>query len=125
MSDLSQFKEEMKSRTNKFAHRCVKLALALPEDQLGKHIRGQLTRSSTSVAANYRAVCGALSVPVIVSKMSIAIEEADETEFWIDFALEENIVRDESEARTLVKEAHEIASIMIKARHTLQNTKHR
>jgi hypothetical protein len=35
-------KDELKRRTKDFAHRCVKLAIALPKTQLGKHITGQL-----------------------------------------------------------------------------------
>ena len=42
-------------RTTDFAHRAVKLSLALPKSTLGRHISGQLVRCSTSVAANYRA----------------------------------------------------------------------
>jgi len=34
--------KELKQRTKNFAHRCVKLALALPRTQLGNHISGQL-----------------------------------------------------------------------------------
>jgi four helix bundle protein len=120
MSELGQFKEEMKKRTKLFAHRCVKLALSLPQDQLGNQIRGQLIRAATSVAANYRASCNALSIPVIITKMSISIEEADESEFWIEFALDENLT-ESTGADPLIKEAHEIASILIKARQTLQN----
>ena len=47
--------EELKTRTKAFAHRCVKLAMAMPNTKLGHHIQGQLIRCSTSVAANYRA----------------------------------------------------------------------
>jgi four helix bundle protein len=47
--------EKLKKRTKDFAQRCVKLAIALPKTTLGNHIRGQLIRCSTSVAANYRA----------------------------------------------------------------------
>jgi len=47
--------EELKKRTKEFAHRCVKLAVALPKTALGNHIRNQLVRCATSVAANYRA----------------------------------------------------------------------
>ena len=122
MSDLALFKEELKKRTKAFAHRCVKYALSLPQDQLGNHIRGQLIRSSTSVAANYRASCNALSVALIIAKLSVSIEEADESEFWIEFALDENL-SDTAEGTSLVKEAHEIASILSKSRQTLQNKK--
>lgn len=44
-------KEKLKNRTKKFAHRCVKLALSLPNSILGRHLQNQLIRSSTSVAA--------------------------------------------------------------------------
>lgn len=40
--------EELKNRTKEFAHRCVKLAMALPDTYLGNHIKGQLIRCSTS-----------------------------------------------------------------------------
>jgi len=123
MSELAQFKEELKKRIKLFAHRCVKLALSLPSDQLGNHIRGQLVRASTSAAANYRASCNALSIPLIVSKMSISIEETDESEFWIEFSQDENLIVNESEGNALRKEAHEIVLILTKARQTLQNKK--
>ncbi|BBE19366.1 hypothetical protein AQPE_3551 [Aquipluma nitroreducens] len=45
--------------------------------------------------------------------MSIAIEEADESEFWIEFALDEGLNSD-SNGLVLITEAHEIASILIK-----------
>ena len=50
-------KEELIERTKSFAHRCVKLAVVLPKTALGNHIKRQLIRCSTSVAANYRAAC--------------------------------------------------------------------
>ncbi len=62
---------ELKQRTKEFAHRCVKLALELPNGQLGKHISGQLIRCSTSVAANYRASCIAQSKESFISKLTI------------------------------------------------------
>jgi len=119
MSDLTSFKEQMKKRTKKFAHDCVKFSLSLPGDQPGKHISNQLIRCSTSVAANYRASCIAQTVPSLISKMSIAIEEADESEFWIEFALDEDL-NSSSNGFALITEAHEIASILIKSRMTLQ-----
>lgn len=122
MSELSEFKEGMKKRTIIFAHQCVKFAVSLPQDQLGNHISGQLIRASTSVAANYRASCIAQSVPVIISKISISLEEADESEFWIEFAMDENLC-DHAGAKPLLNEAHEIASILIKGRQTLQSIK--
>ena len=48
-------KEQLLKRTKEFAHACVKVAVTLPNNYLGNHIKGQLIRCSTSVAANYRA----------------------------------------------------------------------
>ena len=120
MSDLASFKDQLKKRTKRFAHDCVKFSLNLPNDQLGRHISSQLIRCPTSVAANYRASCIAQTVPSLISKMSIAIEEVDESEFWIEFATDEGLHSD-SNGLDLMTEAHEIASILIKSRMTLQN----
>src|SRR4030042_1704475 len=64
--------EELKRRTKDFAHRCIKLAMALAKTTLGNHIKGQLIRCSTSVAANYRSTCIAQSKPEFVSKWNMS-----------------------------------------------------
>ena len=65
--------DDLKVRTIFFAHRSVKLANALPNSTLGRHIKGQLIRWATSVAANYRAACIAQSKAGFISKLSIVI----------------------------------------------------
>jgi len=84
-------KDELKKRTKNFAHRCVKLCLALPNSRLGNHIKGQLIRCSTSVASNYRAACIAQSKASFISKLSIVIEEVDEAYFWLEFIIDEQL----------------------------------
>lgn len=113
-------KQELIQRTKDFAHRCVKLALKLPENYLGNHIKGQLIRCSTSVTANYRAACLAISKKAFVSKLSIVIEEADEAEFWLEFIIDEEL-KAEQLVKPLQKEAYELSSIFIVSRKTLQN----
>ncbi len=71
--------KELKKRTKGFAHRCVKLAITLPKTVLGTHIRKQLIRCATSVAANYRATLLAQTKAAFISKKSIVIEESDES----------------------------------------------
>ncbi len=44
-----------------------------------QHIGGQLIRGSTSVASNYRAACIAQSKASFVAKISIVVEESDES----------------------------------------------
>lgn len=85
--------EELITRTKTFAHRCVKLAMALPETTLGKHVRGQLIRCSTSVAANYRATCLSQSKVSFIAKISIVLEESDETAFWLEFIIDEKLLK--------------------------------
>ena len=84
-------REELTERTKLFAHRCVKLAMALQESPLGKHIRGQVIRCSTSVAANYRATCLSQSKASFIAKLSIVLEETDETAFWLEFIIDEKM----------------------------------
>ena len=110
--------EDLKKRTKNFAHRCVKLSLSLSENSLGCHIKKQLIRSSTSVAANYRAVCLAQSKASFASKLSIVIEEIDETHFWLEFLVEENLLK-KKQVTALLEEAKELTAIFVASRKTV------
>jgi len=109
--------DELKKRTKEFAHRCVKLAMALPDAPLGKHIRGQIIRCATSAAANYRAACLAQSKAGFISKLSIVIEEADESHFWLEFIVDENLMQKDL-VDPLIQEAYELTAIFIASRKT-------
>ncbi len=113
--------EELIKRTKKFAHRCVKLATALPETTLGKHVRGQLIRCSTSVAANYRATCLSQSKASFIAKISIVLEETDEAAFWLEFIIDENLLK-KNLVEPLLQEAVELTAIFASSRKTA-NTK--
>ena len=110
-------KEELQIRTKKFAHRCVKLAFSLPDNKLGRHISGQLIRCSTSVSANYRAVCLAQSKASFISKISIVLEETDESAFWLEFIIEEKLLK-ETLVNSLLTEAKELTAIFYSSRKT-------
>jgi four helix bundle protein len=110
---------ELKNRTKIFAHQCVKFASSLPITKLGSHIEGQLIRCVTSVAVNYRAVLLAQSDAAFAAKLSIVIEEVDECDFWIEFALDEKLTAIEIVA-PLLKEAKELTAIFIASRKTIQ-----
>ena len=110
-------KEVLKSRTKTFAHNCVKLTEHFPNTYLGNHIKKQLIRCSTSVAANYRATCIAQSKPSFIAKISIVIEEVDESNFWLEFSLDENLIKKDLVA-PLLKESGELTSIFMASRKT-------
>ncbi|SHG42756.1 four helix bundle protein [Winogradskyella jejuensis] len=108
---------DLKYRTKIFAHNAIKLASKLPNDYLSIHIKKQLIRCSTSVAANYRATCLAQSKKSFVSKISIVIEEVDESLFWIEFIKDEKLLSPDL-CKSMLKEADELTRIFISSRKT-------
>jgi len=110
----------LKQRTKEFAHRCVKLSMGLPKTYLGNHSKGQLIRCSTSVASNYRATCIAQSKASFVSKLSIVLEEVDESHFWLEFIIDERLLREER-VLPLLKEAEQLTAIFISSRKTARS----
>jgi len=89
---------------------------------LGHHIRGQLIRCSTSVASNYRAACIAQSKASFISKLSIVLEETDESYFWLEFIIDENLLKKEL-VEPLLKEAEELTAIFVSSRKTARREK--
>ena len=114
--DLNKSKY-LKLRTKEFAHRFVKLAVTLPKTVLGIHISGQLIRASTSVASNYRAACIAQSKASFVAKLSIVLEESDESAFWLEFIIDEDL-KERKRVEPLLKEAEELTAIFFSSRRT-------
>lgn len=90
----------------------------MPKTDEARTTKNQLIRSATSTAANYRAACRARSAAEFHAKISIVIEEADETLFWFEI-LEETSILPPPVLMDLKKEATEILSIMAKARKNI------
>jgi four helix bundle protein len=118
--------KEMLKRTKLFGYDCIDLCYSLEGNYLKNHIRGQLIRSSTSVTANYRAARLAQSEASFVAKISIVVEEADESSMWLEMIIDKNLlpVSHSDELRRLLKEASELTSIFIATRKTI-NEKHK
>lgn len=116
--------EALKQRAKDFAHRCVKLAVTLPNTDFGRHVRGQLIRCSTSVASNYRAACLAQSKAAFTAKVSIVVEEADESLFWMEFLVEEKLM-ERRLIQPLMQEATELTAIFCASRKTASGNSNR
>jgi len=84
--------KEMLRRTKQFGYDCVDLCNNLEGSYLKNHVRGQLIRCSTSVIANYRAARLAQSEAAFIAKVSIVVEESDESAFWIEMIIEKNLL---------------------------------
>jgi len=113
--EIFQYRDELQQRTKLFALRVIKLYQSIPKTTEAQIIGKQLLRSATSVGANYRAACRARSNPEFHSKISIVIEETDESMFWIEILWETNIIKQEL-LQNLYNEGEEILKIMVVSR---------
>ncbi len=114
--------DELKTRTKEFALRVIKLTESFPNTFLGRHIAGQLMRSGTSVPANYRAACRARSNADFIAKMGIVEEEADESAFWIEFAVDAQLVN-AGKVAALLDETNQLISIFVASINTARGRK--
>ncbi|WP_338875263.1 four helix bundle protein [Spirosoma sp. SC4-14] len=121
MNDKIEFVQQMQQRTKDFSLRTIRLFRALPKTDEAKIIGKQLLRSATSVGANYRAVCRARSQAEYFAKLSIVVEEADESLFWMELLTEAEIVRLEK-LNNLMNEASELLAIFSSARKNSRNS---
>ena len=100
--------EDLKQRSKKNALAVIKLAEKLPNNRVGWTFIDQIVRSSTSIAANYRAACRAKSDKDFISKMETVVEEADETLFWLERIDESDILNEREAIISLTKETNEL-----------------
>ena len=107
--------DELKARAEELALQVIRLVDALPNSVKGRAIANQIMRSSTSVAANYRAACRAWSRAEFIAKLSVVEEEADETAFWLELIIDSKI-RSKTQIEPLLKEAGELVAIMAASR---------
>ena len=91
--------------------------LKIPRDEY--FLKNQIMRSATSIACNYRAVCRAQTNKAFISKMSIVIEETDETLFWMEVIQEIYPGHDQPESILLIKEGNELLKIFVSSRLTM------
>lgn len=107
-------KNEMIRRTKQFAIDVWRLCSKLPHSREYNSYVNQLIRSSSSVAANYRAVCRAKSKADFINKLKIVEEEGDESQFFLEVIDEINDNPDLSpEIKRLITEADELVAIIV------------
>ncbi|AZB11748.1 four helix bundle protein [Chryseobacterium sp. G0162] len=103
------FNKIFRERTKKFSNDIIRAFSLLPYSDDVSIIRKQIIRSSTSVAANYRATSRARSEKEKLAKICIVVEEIDETQLWLEIIEEleyispEKILHLKSECEELVK----------------------
>ncbi|WP_192822985.1 four helix bundle protein [Rufibacter sp. LB8] len=110
-----EFVTRFRQRTKQLALQVIRFSQQLPRTEEATIMKRQLLRSATSVAANYRAACRARSAAEFHAKLSICVEEADETLFWLELLTESETVLSSTTA-PLLQEASEILFVLSKAR---------
>jgi four helix bundle protein len=95
------YKIQVRNRLRAFSLKILELSEMFPKSERGRILNNQLTRSGSSTYANYRAALRGRSKKEFFAKLSIAVEEADETEMWLDLVLASGVV-----STPFVKEMH-------------------
>jgi len=103
--------DEFRARTKKFAGFIIRFYVQLPKarDEVQVCAR-QMLRSGTSVAAHAREAARARSEAEFISKLGGALQEADETQLWLELLREECGI-DCSLTTPIEQEANELMAI--------------
>jgi four helix bundle protein len=91
-TDNKEFAKELEKRTRKFAASIIYLSSQLPNSPEGKVIRNQITKSGTSIGANYREANRARSNADFKNKIKICGSEASETQYWLEVIAEAELL---------------------------------
>jgi len=113
-----KYKIEIRERLRQFSLKILDLSGMLPNNTKSKVINYQITKSGTSMYANYRAALRGRSKKEFYSKLCISVEEADETEMWIDLIIAAKILTGQF-VEELYKESLELVKILSNMRKNI------
>ena len=106
-----EFNEQFRRRTRQLALDIIRLTSKIKYSDGVGIIRKQLIKSTTSTAANFRAVCRARSERERYAKLCIVVEESDETDFWLDMIVSAEYIT-AIEMADSVRASDEITKVM-------------
>ena len=99
------------TKSKAFALRVIKLYKYLCGKKREFVMSKQIMRSGTSIGANVREATRAQSTPDFISKMNIALKEAEETCYWLEL-LHESEYLDEKAFNSLYSDSMELLKIL-------------
>jgi four helix bundle protein len=103
--------EELRQRTKRFASAVIRLFVKLPRRRAEVDVLArQLLRSGTSVAAHAREASRARSDSEFCSKLDGLLQEADESQLWLELLRDDCAIAGEPMER-LLRETDEIMAI--------------
>ncbi|MBR4773109.1 MAG: four helix bundle protein [Bacteroidales bacterium] len=110
------------SKSMAFAVRCVKFYKYLTDEKREYIISKQLMRSGTSIGANIREGRFAQSESDFINKLSIALKEAEETQYWIELLFNANIISDD-EFKSIHDDSGEMIALLLSTIKTYKSNK--
>jgi len=116
-----EFGKQFEKRTKDFAITIIGLSLLLPNTTEGKVIRNQITKSGTSIGANYREANRSRSKADFMNKIKICESEASETSYWLEIISDLNWV-DAVKLQAITKESNELLAILTSIGQKLKST---
>jgi len=105
-------RQDLDARTKAFALRIIRLYSTLPKMTEAQVIGKQVLRSGASVGAHYREARRAKSDADFISKIEGALQELDETAYWLELLGESGIVEAER-LKPLLDETEELIAIFV------------
>src|SRR6266568_3907532 len=114
-----RMQRELTARTKAFAVRIVRLYDALPHTTVGYVIGKQVLRSGTSPGAHAREAYRSRSTAEVISKLEVALQELDETAYWLELLIEAEIVRPKR-LQPLLTEIDELIAIIVTSVKTMK-----
>ncbi len=110
----------LRVRAKAFALQVIRFCAALPPSAAGGVIKRQLLRSGTSPGAHLREATRARSDAEMVSKLETALQELDESLYWMELLVEAEIAPPER-LLPLIEEADELIAMGVSAVRTIKN----
>ena len=110
------------SKSKAFSVRIVRLCRYLREEKKEFILSNQLLRSGTSIGANVHEGKYAQSTDDFISKNSIALKEAAETEYWLELLHETEYIT-KAEYDSVAKDSSELARLLIAIVRTAKENK--
>jgi four helix bundle protein len=105
-----EFAKKLELRTLQFAISVIKMSASLPKSAEALVIRNQLTKSGTSIGANYREANRSRSKKDFKNKINISVSEASETVYWLEIIFELNWLEPNA-LNGIMKESKELLAI--------------
>ncbi len=103
---------DLKQRTKEYALQIIRLYVALPKRTETQVIGKQFLRSGTSVGAHYHEAYFSRSDAEFISKASLALQELEETRYWLELLVASGMVR-ETQLSELMQETGELIAIFV------------